>query len=222
MLIVTHATLRNPAVLAVKQLPRKFFGRVTPWPRRASLKHLARIAIEFQGIRYMLALLPLLIIGIVWTEAALPLAQAPLLMIILIYVVEMRVIRVPAKRRAGLMDPAAADRGLDLLRAQARAALTRIAALRGLRAGQLHLVIEQSDLRGLPPLTYVSVQSDDGPQVLDLTEAERAILQDTLFKGDMTERLLHRINASQNVFLRDITLDARGVSAHARLAAALA
>ncbi|MCF7698360.1 hypothetical protein [Loktanella sp. M215] len=222
MLIVTHATLRNPAALAVKQLPRKFFGRVTPWPRRASLNHLARIAIEFQGVRYMLALLPLLIIGFVWTEAALPLAQAPLLMIVVIWFVEMRVLRVPAKKRAALMDPAAADRGLDLLRAQSRTALTQIAASRDLRGGLLHLVIEQSDLRGLPPLTYVSVQSEDGPQVLDLTAAERDILQQTLFQGDMTERLLHRINATQNVFLRDITLDARSVSAHARLAAALA
>ena len=222
MLIVTHSTLRNPAALAVKQLPRKFFGRVTPWPRRAGPKHFARIAIEFQGVRYMLALLPLLIIGFVWTEAALPLAQAPLLMIVVIWFVEMRVLRVPAKKRAALMDAAAADRGLDLLRVQARTALTRIAAARDLRGGLLHLVIEQSDLRGLPPLTYVSVQSEDGPQVLDLTEAERDILQQTLFRDDLTERTLQRINASQNVFLRDITLDARSVSAHARLSAALA
>ena len=33
MLIVTHDTLRNPAVLSVRQLPRKFFGRVSVFPK---------------------------------------------------------------------------------------------------------------------------------------------------------------------------------------------
>ena len=222
MLILTHGTLRNPAILQVRQLPRKFFGRVTPRLRRLGWRGRLRILAEFQILRYLVTLLPLVVVGVTWTSAALPLAQAPLLMLILIWWVEMRVLRVPATRRAALIDVAEAERGLDLLRVQARAALTRIGAGRDLRGGVLHLVVEQSDLRGLPPLTYVTVQTEDGPAVLDLDPSEQAILRDTLFRPPLTERLLHRVNLSQNVFLRDITLDARQVSAHARLAAALA
>lgn len=222
MLILTHGTLRNPVILQVRQLPRKFLGRVTPRLRGGGWRARLRILAEFQILRYLLTLLPLVLVGVTWTSAALPLAQAPLLMLILIWWVEMRVLRVPAKRRGTLIDGAEADRALDLLRVQARAALTRIGAGRDLRGGVLHLVVEQSDLRGLPPLTYVTVQTEDGPAVLDLDPSEQAILRDTLFRPPLTERLLHRVNLSQNVFLRDITLDARQVSAHARLAAALA
>ena len=223
MLIVTHDTLRNPAILKVRQLPRRFFGRVTVWPREGlGPGGFLRIISEFQAMRYLLTLSPLLIVGLLWNVAALPLAQAPVLMIALIWWVEMRLLRVPPKRRAGLIPAAEADRGLDLLRVQARAALTRIAAGRGLRQGELHLVVEQSDLWHLPPLTYVSVQSEDGPEVLNLSAAERAIIADHLFQPPLTEKLLQRINQSRNVFLHDITLDARGISAHARLAAALA
>ena len=222
MLILTHGTLRNPGILKVRQLPRKFFGRVTPRLRGGARRACLRIWAEFQILRYLITLLPLVLIGMTWTSAALPLAQAPLLMLILIWWVEMRVLRVPAKRRGTLIDAAEAERMLDLLRVQARAALTRIGAARQMRAGVLHLVVEQSDLRGLPPLTYVTVQTEEGPAVLDLDQAEQAILRDTLFRPPLTERLLHRVNLSQNVFLRDITLDARQVSAHARLAAALA
>ena len=222
MLILTQYTLRNPAVLKVRQLPRKFFGRVTVWPRGGGAGHTLRIVAEFQWLRYTLVLAPLVVIALIWTDAALPLSQAPLLMLVMIWWIEMRVLRVPAKRRARLIDPVAADRGLDLLRLQARAALTQITAGRGLRSGELHLVIEQSDLGLLPPLTYVSVQSEDGPQVVDLSQKERRIIAGALFQPPLTERDLHRINQSQNVFLRDIVLDARAVSAHARLTAALA
>lgn len=222
MLILTHDTLRNPSILRVRQLPRKFFGRVTVWPKgRIGLALLLRIFIEFQTVRYVLALLPLVIIGLVWRELALPLAQAPLLMLIVIWWIEMRLLRVPAAKRAGLIDAAEAERGLDLLRVQARAVLTQIAAGRGMQAGQLHLVVEQSELGIFAPLTYVSVQSDEGPEVVSLDGSERDILRKGLFQTPLTERLLQRINTSQNVFLRDITLDARSVSAHARLAAAL-
>jgi hypothetical protein len=223
MLILTHSTLRNPAVLAVRQLPRKFFGRVAVWPRaRMGVAGFARLIIEFQAVRYALSLSPLIAIGLSWEAMALPMAQAPILMIAIIWWVEMRFLRVPKSRRSRLIEGAQADRGLDLLRVQARAALTKIAALRGMRQGQLHLVIEQSDLWHLPPLTYVSVQSEDGPEVLRLSAAEQEIIAQTLFQPPLTERQLQRINQSQGIFLRDITFDARGVSAHARLAAALA
>ncbi len=223
MIVVTHATLRNPAILAVRQLPRKFFGRVTVWPRgpvRAGT--LLRIVIEMQWVRYTLALAPLVVIALIWNGAALPLSQAPVLMIAIIWWVEMRVLRVPPGRRARLVDPAEADRGLDLLRARARTVLSSIAAGRAMRAGQLRLVVEQSELRHLPPLTYVSVQSETGPEVLALNASERRAIADTLFRAPLDERALHAINQAQNVFLRDIAFDARAVSAHARLAAALA
>jgi len=223
MLILTHSTLRNPAILKVRQLPRKFFGRVAVWPRRhEGFGGFMRLIIEFQAVRYILTLSPFIFIGLSWNALALPMAQAPILMIFMIWWVEMRLLRVPKSRRPRLMERAQADRGLDLLRVQSRAALTKIAAAREMRQGQLHLVVEQSELWRLPPLTYVTVQSEDGPEVLRLTQAEQEILRQTLFQPPLTEQALQRINQSQSVFLRDITFDARGVSAHARLAAALA
>ncbi len=223
MLILTHDTLRNPAILQVRQLPRKFFGRVTVRPKGSvGLRRRLRMIIEFQVVRYVLTLSPLIGVGVLYDFLALPIAQAPILMIALIWWVEMRLLRVPASRRATLIDPAAAERGLDLLKVEARDVLTRIAAGRDMRAGHLHLVVEQSELWHLTPLTYVTVQSEDGPEVLRLAPEERQIIQDRLFQGPLTEDLLQRINQSQNVFLRDISFDARAVSAHARLAAALA
>lgn len=223
MFILTHATLRNPTILKVRQLPRKFFGRVAVWPRGPiGLGHTLRLLIEFQAVRYLLTLLPLILIGMNWNALALPMAQAPILMIAMIWWVEMRLLRVPKSRRARLIEGAEADRGLDLLRVQARTALTKIAAARDMKHGALHLVVEQSELWHLPPLTYVTVQSDDGPEVLRLNTQERDILRDTLFQHPLDEKKLQRINQSQGVFLRDLTFDARGVSAHARLAAALA
>lgn len=222
MLILTKDTLRNPSILKVRQLPRKFFGRVTVWPKgKIGFKLFLRITAEFQSVRYSLTLLPLVVIALIWTSTALPLSQAPILMLLIIWWVEMRLLRVPASKRAGLIDPVEAERGLDLLAVQARAALTRIAAGRGMRTGKLHLIIEQSELAAFPPLTYVSVQSEAGPEVLDLTSEERDIIQAGLFQPPLNERTLQRINQSQNVFLRDIPLDSRAVSAHARLAAAL-
>lgn len=223
MYVLTHNTLRNPAILKVRQLPRKFFGRVAVWPR-GPLGVLAtlRLLIEFQAVRYILTLAPLIAIGMNWNALALPMAQAPILMIAMIWWVEMRLLRVPKSRRARLIEGAVAERGLDLLRVQSRAALTKIAAGREMKRGELHLVIEQSELWRLAPLTYITVQSEDGPEVLNLTKQEQAIVRETLFQPPLTERQLQRINQSQSVFLRDITFDARGISAHARLAAALA
>lgn len=223
MFILTHDTLRNPAILQVRQLPRKFFGRVTVRPKAAlGLGGRLRMFLEFQVVRYTLTLSPLIVIGSLWNVLALPLAQAPILMLVLIWWVEMRLLRVPPNRRARLIDAAEADKGLDLLKVQARDVLSRIAALREMRTGQLHLVVEQSELWHLSPLTYVTVQSEDGPEVLRLSEQERQIIEERLFQPPLDERLLQRINQSQNVFLRDIRFDAKGVSAHARLAAALA
>lgn len=223
MLIVTHQTIRNPAILEVRQLPRKFIERVTVWPLgRIGPGLFFRTIAEFQLIRYGLWLLPLILILLIWQQTALPLSQAPLLMILIIGVMELRVLRVPAKRRAKLIDPDEAARGLDLLGVQGRDALTQIAAGRDLRSGTLRLVVEQSPLALLRPLTYVSVQSEAGPEVVSLDAQEREILENMLFQPPLDEKLLHRINSAEDVFLREITLEARSVSAHARLAAALA
>lgn len=223
MHILTHSTLHNPAILKVRQLPRKFFGRVSVWPRGPlGFSVIMRLIIEFQAVRYILSLSPFVFIGLSWNALALPMAQAPILMIFMIWLVEMRVLRVPNARRPKLMEPAQAERMLDLLRVQSRAALTKIAAARGMKRGALHLVVEQSELWRLPPLTYVSLQSEDGPEVVCLSVAEQEIIKNALFQPPLTEKLLQRVNQSQGVFLHDITFDARGVSAHARLAAALA
>ena len=223
MLILTHRTLSNPSILKVRQLPRKFFGRVAVWPRGPlGFWRFMRLIIEFQAIRYILTLSPFIFIGLSWNALALPMAQAPILMIFMIWVVEMRILRVSKARRPRLMEGADAERALDLLRVQARAALTKIAAKREMKRGELHLVVEQSELWRIAPLTYVTVQSEDGPEVVRLDEAEIEILERTLFQPPLTEAVLQRVNQSQGVFLRDITFDIRGVSAHARLAAALA
>ncbi len=222
MLIVTEDTVRNRGILKVRQLPRKFFGRVTVWPKGpVRILRFLRIIVEFQWIRYTLALVPFLGLGLTWNNLAMPLAQAPLIMLAMIWWVEMRILRVPKSRRAGLIDTASAERGLDLLQVQARAVLTQIAAGRGLRTGTLHLVIEQSDLGVFPPLTYVSVQSEAGPEILSLTAEEQEVIRHGLFMSPMTEQLLLKINKSQDTFLRDVTFEPRTVSAHARMTAAL-
>ena len=60
MHILTHTTLRNPAILKVRQLPRKFFGRVAVWPRGPlGVGTFLRLIIEFQAVRYVLTLSPL-------------------------------------------------------------------------------------------------------------------------------------------------------------------
>jgi hypothetical protein len=181
---------------------------------------------EFQLLRFTLPLLPIVLVALAWRDSAIALAQTPPLMVIVIWYVETRVLRYGPRGRARLIEGVAAERGLDLLRVQGRAALTRIAAGRGLRAGELRLVVEQSELARLPPLTFVTVQSEAGPEVLALDAAEREVLREELFRGGpgggLDEATLLRINQRDDVFLREVAFDARGVSAHARLAAALA
>lgn len=207
-------------MLEMRQLPRRFLGRGLLLPRRGgSAGLLARLIFEVEILRYLGALLPFVFAALIWRDQALAIAQAPLLMVFVVYAVEMRVLRVPKARRAALIDPAEAERGLDLLTVRARAILTRIGAGRGLAQGHLHLVVEQSELHRVPPLTYVSVQSEEGPEVIALSPDEEALIRATLFQPPLDERRLHLINQSQDEFLRDVGLDLRSISAHARLAA---
>lgn len=219
MLIVTHDTILNRSALEMRALPRKFLGRATLYPAGAGVGLWLRVLFEIEVWRYVLALSPFVIAALVWQEYALAIAQAPVPMLIVVYFVENRFLRVPKAKRAGLIDKAEAERGLDLLRARGQSILTKISAGRGLAQGRLHLVIEQSDMARLAPLTYVSVQSEDGPEILRLSVEERALITQTLFQPPLTERDLRRINIAQDQALRDIVLEAARVSAHARMAA---
>jgi len=222
MLIVTRDTILNPGALEMRSLPRKFLGRVTLWPAGGGIGLWLRVVFEVEVWRYVLALSPFVIAALIWQDYALAIAQAPIPMLIVVYLVESRFLRVPRGKRAELVDKASAERGLDLLRARAQSILTKIAAGRGLIDGRLHLVVEQSDIARIPPLTYVSVQSEDGPAILRLTVEERNLIAGALFQPPLTERDLLRINIAQDQPLRDIALEASRVSAHARMAALMA
>lgn len=222
MFIVTPDTVWNAAALETRQLPRRFIGRVTLWPRRGgSWGLVARTVFEVEVLRYVSSLLPFIAAALIWRDQALAIAQAPLLMFMLVYLVETRVLRPSAERRQGLAARDEADRALDALRVRARSVLTRIAAGRGMDKGTIWLVVEQSELARVAPLTYVSVQAEDGPEVLRLTPDEARLIRDTLFQPPFDETFLHRVNLMENEFLREVRLDARTISAHARMEALL-
>jgi hypothetical protein len=222
LLVVTPDTILNRAALEVRRIPKPILGRnITLYPREGLFSGLTlRLIFEHALPRYLLALWPFPVAMFIWPHLALPISQAPLLMFILIYFVESKVLSVPRDRRADLIDEVDAQRALDLLRLRSADYLTRLAAGRRMRTGALHLVVEQSALAKVPPLTLLSVQIDDGtPRILDLTPEERTALRGALFDADLTERRLHLVNLAEDEFLRDTVLDAATVSAHARLAA---
>jgi len=131
-------------------------------------------------------------------------------------------LRASEARRKALVTEDQADAGLDTLRARARTLLGRIAARRGLKSGRLHLVIEQSDLLRVPPLTLVSVQSEEGPELLALDASEREMLTNELFAPPLTERALQHIGLARRIEVHDLTLDPATISGHARMAALMA
>ncbi len=223
MFLVTPNTVLNPAALETRHIPRRFLGRSLLIPLRgAGLGLILRLIFEVELLRYLAALLPFAFAAVIWPEKAIAIAQAPLLMFMVVYAVEMRFLRLTPEARKTLLTPGEADRGLDLLRARAVTILTRIAAGRGLTDGTLHLVIEQSELYRIAPLTLVSVQSEEGPEVLRLNPDEETLIRDTLFQPPLTEHALHRITLAEDEQVRDLAFDPRAVSAHARLAALLA
>ncbi len=219
MFVLSPETLRNPGVLETRSLPKKIFGRVQVIPRGRSVGLWARLLVEVQLLRYLTALLPFVIVLLFSRDLALPVTQAPLAMVLLIGVVELKVLRLSDKARERLMDEAEAERIIDAVSFRAKAALRRIAARRGIEAGELLLFAEQSELARLTPLTLVSVQSPEpSPHVLDLDEGDRDILF-TLFDDSVTERDFHRANLRLDTMMREVRVEAAGVSAHARLAA---
>lgn len=222
MLVVTADTIANRAALETRSLPKRFFGRVILWPRRAPLSLRLRLLLEIQVLRYFAALAPFVLIPLVWQSTALPISQAPLVMLIAIAAVELRLLRLSKSARARVVSQDEAARRLDTLAFRARACLRRIAARQGITEGELRLVVEQSELARVPPLTFVSVQTDTPePRLLPLNEADIAILHDGLFDADLTESHLLAANHREDRYLRDIAQEARAVSAHARLAALL-
>lgn len=222
MLIVSDTTIANRAALETRGLPKRFFGRVQLWPRRAVAGLRLRLIVEIQILRYLGALLPFLSLAFIWRDLALPISQAPLVMLLIIAGVELKVLRLSARERRRVVDADVAARHLDTLSFRAKACLRKIAARRGLAEGALHLVVEQSELARIAPLTLVSVQSDQpAPHLLTLDEAERRILQEGLFDAELTEAALLAANHREDRYLRDIVQETGAVSAHTRLQAAI-
>jgi hypothetical protein len=222
MLILTDATLWNPGVLETRSLPKKFLGRVLVAPQTTRLRIWVRLLVEMQVLRYAVTLLPFALSPILVADLAIPVMQAPALMVMLVVLVELKVLRLTATERAGRVEPDEAARRLDTLSFRARNCLRRIAARHDLREGALRLVVEQSELARIPPLTLVSVQSDmPRPHVLALDREDRAMLCKSLFDDAFSERDLLAVNHRDNLYIRQVTQEARAVSAHARLAALL-
>lgn len=220
MLILTHDTLRNPAILDVRDLPRRFLGRAMPVPRNCGWRPALRLVFEVQLLRYLAALLPFVAAMLVWPEFALPLAQAPVLMILVVALVEVKMLSLSPTARARLLTEMEAERLLDTLRLRACQCLSRIAARQDLKDGELFLVVEQSNMAHVPPLTLVSIQADDPARVVRLDEGDRAVLEQ-FFDDEFSEQDLQRANLRTNTYLRMIALETRGVSAHQRLTARL-
>lgn len=222
--ILSPETVFNPGALRFKSVPRRIVGRVSVQPRAdLSVGLVARLVAENQLLRYLLALLPFIIAMILRPDLALPISQAPLAMLVLIGFVELRVLRVPRHKRAAIMSESEALSVLDELAFRGRRILQKIAAGRPRTDGEFHLVVDQSDLAALPPLTVISVQSHgDGPPILELDPSERDMIRRELFDATFTEKRLQLANLRLGECFRTVALDTRSVSAHARLSRLLA
>jgi hypothetical protein len=222
ILYAAPSRILNPAVLEITAPPRKFLGRGFGIVPKGTVTKAGfwRLVVEFQLLRYLVALTPFPVAMLIWPHLALPISQAPLLMFLLVWLVESRVLAVPKDARPRLVSEVEAARALDTFRVRGASVLSRIAAGRGMTCGELHLAVEQSELARVVPLTVVSVQLAGPPaRVLDLTDAEVRMIEEELFAEGLDERLLQRVNLAQNTFLRSVAFDASTVSAHARLEA---
>ncbi|MEO0780942.1 MAG: hypothetical protein AAFZ46_04220 [Pseudomonadota bacterium] len=223
MFVLSPDTVWNPSILDFPTAPRKILERGLILPRRdVSWGFIFRMIFESQVLRCVVTLLPFVIAAILWPDAALPISQAPLLMLFLVGVVELRVLRVPRDKRKDMATEAEAARALDSLNFRGRRILAQLAAGRGIETGTIYLVVEQSDMVRVPPMTIASLQLDEGKSRLaPLTAEERAVIREGLFDEEFTERDLFKANIRENQPFRSVSFEARGVSAHARLAAYL-
>lgn len=215
MFVVSPATILNPTKSKRRTDADRLIGsRPLIVPRTSSLSWvILRLAFEWSLLRHIFILSPipvsfLLFPSLIQQAMALP----PLFMLIVMHAEG----NLPTIRSRVSPDTTI-DRGMDVLAQRGRKLLTRLAAMRGLAGGRLTLVIEQSEMVNLPPLTFVSVRSTGSAGMLDLTHSEIAILREGLFDAAFDERQLHRINQTQRCSIRKVTLDASSISAHARL-----
>ena len=221
MFIVSPSTILNARALETRGVPKRIIGRISLFPRQGATGRLVlRLLFEVQVLRFFVALMPFVVAMFVWPHLALPISQAPIPMLFLIFFVETRVFNMSKEKRQALMTDAEMESTLDALEFNARVVLTRIAARKGLQSGEVHLVIEQSELGRVPVLTLVSVQlAGSDPQVLELDETERRMIDEGLFDDGLTEESLHLVTLRQSKNLRSVIIDASEISAHARMAA---
>lgn len=220
--VLSPEVVWNPSILKFPTAPRKILQRGLVLPREKGWGLKLRTILESQLIRYFVTLIPFVVAGLTWPQLALPLGSAPILMLVAIGIVELRLLRIPRHKREAVTTEAEAARALDTLNFRGRRLLTELAARRDIETGILYLVVEQSDLARIPPLTLVSLQLDEGKsRLVSLNHAERAVIHEGLFDADFTEHDLYLANQREGTFLRSVAFEARGVSAHARLAAFL-
>lgn len=221
MFIVAPSTMLNAAALETRQLPKRMIGRIAVLPKRGASPRLwLRLLFEMQVLRYLLPLVPFVIAMLIWPRLALPIAQAPVPMVLMIALVEMKVLAMSPDARKRLASEDEIARLRDALRFNATRVLTRLAARRGIEKGEVLLVVEQSELARIAPLTLVSVQAAlPEPEVLDLDPQERDIITDGLFDAEFTQRDLQRLTLAGKENLHSVALDVSTISAHARMAA---
>ena len=213
----------NRGILEFPTAPRKILERGMILPRRdVSFAAICRLIVENQLLRFATALAPFVIAMLIRPDLALPVSQAPIAMLIVIGVFEHKVLRIAPDKRDLVTTEAAAARTLDTLNFRGRKILADIAAGRAMEGEQIYLVVEQSELARVPPLTLVSVQLDQGrSRLVPLNGQERDMIRASLFDDEMTERALQAANLREDQPMRVVSFDTRGVSAHARLAAFL-
>ncbi|MEO0917899.1 MAG: hypothetical protein AAFY31_13095, partial [Pseudomonadota bacterium] len=223
LFVLSPDTVWNPSILTFPTAPRKILERGMILPRRdATWGFVGRAIFESQVLRFLAACMPFGIAALIWPAAALPISQAPVAMLLTIGIVELRILRIPREKREQMTTEAKAARALDSLNFRGRRILAQLAAGRGIEAGIIYLVVEQSDMVRVPPMTIVSLQQDQGKsRLVPLSAAERTLIRDGLFDDTFTERDLFLANQREGVTFRSIAFETRGVSAHARLAAYL-
>ncbi|MGP3697272.1 hypothetical protein [Rhodobacter sp. NSM] len=214
--VLAPSTIFNRRTLKVRRFPGRLAEPQRPLPRRLMLSSAFwRMAVESSMLRNGAVVAPIPAAVVIAPDlVTASLALSPILLFLLLFAEGNLA---PVKARNG--DEDEVDRVLDLLRLRGKNVLTRIAAGRGIQAGRLTLVIEQSSLARLPPMTLVSVQSTADARVLDLTAEEQRMVRETLFAEGLNEAALLRVNLVQKKPMREVSLEVSSISAHARLAA---
>ena len=212
--VLAPSTIFNRWTLKARRLPRLMLAEAQrPLPRRLMLSSAFwRMAAESPVLRNAAVVAPIPAAVLMAPDlVTASLGLSPALMFLMLFAEGSLV---PVRARDD--EAERAERVLDLLRTRGRAVLTRIAASRGIAKGKLTLVVEQSSLARLPPITLVSVHSDNA--VIDLSRDEQRMLREGLFAEGLKESMLLRVNLVQKTPVREVSLEAGTISAHARLA----